>query len=104
MYYCRNAVLLINVTFVHPPRLPLSLACRAARCLIFNWTIWYFGFLSSIKMTVISDNAWVNSSIFCQCSVFWREPPLPTRQPYSHVLFELVCQILYEHFGLQSRQ
>jgi len=50
---------------------------RVARCLVFNRTVWYFDSLSSIKMTVIPDNPWVNSSIFrvtdtgtSQCSVF----------------------------------
>jgi len=40
---------------------------RVARCPVFNWTVRYFGSLSGIKMIVgiISDNAQINSSIFC---------------------------------------
>ena len=38
---------------------------RVARCPVFSRTIRYFGPLSDIRMTVIPDNAYVNSSIFC---------------------------------------
>ena len=38
---------------------------RAARCPVFNRTVRYFDSLSGIKMIVIPDNDFENSSIFC---------------------------------------
>jgi len=38
---------------------------RVARCPVFNLSVRYFGSLSGIKIIVIPNNAFVNSSIFC---------------------------------------
>ena len=43
----------------------LSVKTRVARCPVFNWTVWYFGSLSSIKLIVIPYNACAISQIFC---------------------------------------
>src|SRR6218665_2258077 len=42
---------------------------RVARCPVFNRTVRYFGSLSGIKMTIIPDNACVNSLIFCDTDI-----------------------------------
>jgi len=46
-----------------------AIVVRVARCLVFNWTVWYFGPLSFIKIIIIHDNACVNSSIFCATDI-----------------------------------
>src|SRR6218665_1645760 len=55
---------------------------RVARCSVFNWTVWYFGSLSVIKMIVIPDVAhvliaecFVPPTLKLPVSVFFREPP-----------------------------
>ena len=45
---------------------------RVARCSVFNWTVWYFGSLSVIKMIEIPDVAHV--------LVIFKEPCPPCKQ------------------------
>src|SRR6218665_927319 len=46
-----------------------TLETSVARCLLFNRTVRYFGFLSGIKMILIPENACVNNSIFCATDI-----------------------------------